>query len=1229
MADATVTSTVPRPRKNRWLRISAWVFGALLILLLVAYFVGTSSAFFKGVILPKASAALNAKVTISDASLSPFHSVILRNLKIETTGSEPLVSAPEVRLRYSLMDIIRGTIHVEEITVASPTVVLVTNPDKTSNLDPILKNQQQKPAETPSKPSKPAQLDIKSIAVTDATIRQVKLYAGNYQDLTEISHANLNISNVKNGQPGKLSLAADILMRNNPPPPATNGSVQAKLDGSYDFALTPDLKPGSIQGNTRLAVTRAEGALAQAASFGASLTCDVTPTEIKQVALRFQKGDTRLGELLVTGPFDMDKSEGKLTIALANVDKNLLNLAGASSGLDFGPTTINSTNLLQLTKAGNAITASGQFNLNQLQIMRTNQTTPPLDLSTRYDVSVDLASSNAVLRVMNLTGAQKGNQFLRGELSSPMTVSWGNTANAVGDSTLNITVTNFDLADWKPFLGQVAPAGKVGARLQLLSQQAGKKLGFDLNSEVANLTAGSGSNQITQATVTFTLHGQATDLKQFSIPDYKFTLARQNQLLLTATGSCNYDQGSQAADVQLTSQFMLARLLQVLPRNDMNVSSGTAELKLHITQKAQPAAAQAPGSLPAATRDIVGSFALSDLNGKIGSNVFRSFGTTADLDLGLTPRLVQIRKLSGKLTEGTNSGGMFDLSGTYDLTNSATRLTAKLADFNQNGLRAFLEPMLGDKKLVSVALNANAAVQYDPQAASTVKGALQMTNLVVNDPKGQFPAKPLEARMLLDVALNKQVADVRQFQLALTPTARAANQVNLTAHLDMSDTNALQGNIKAAADTLDLTSYYDLFGEQKAAATPSPAAGTKPTSPAPATPSTESQAPTNRLPFRNFVADATVGRLYLREVDVANFQLTTKIDGGHVVVNPFKLALNGAPMDSTVDVDLGVPGYKYDVGFNAQAIPLAPLVNTFEPDRKGVLSGTLTGQAKISGVGTGGTNLQKTLAGSFDLSSTNLNLVVDNIPNDSVSTRLLKVLVNAISIVPDIAKNPVAGASSLVQGFTRSGGGGNTNSAGGGVLKKSPIDAIVLHGTMGSGTIALQQAMIQSPAFRAEASGGTVTLAPILTNSTVKLPVAVSLERSVAQSLNLAGNTPTNAPYTRLPDFLAMKGTLGEPKTDINELALGSAVLQGVGGRAGQIGNLLQGAQGLLGGRSSTNTTGTNQSGSKLGDLLHGLEGALGGKSAGTNAPSTSTNKATTNQSPVNSLLDLLGPKKK
>ena len=65
-----------------------------------------------------------------------------------------------------------------------------------------------------------------------------------------------------------------------------------------------------------------------------------------------------------------------------------------------------------------------------------------------------------------------------------------------------------------------------------------------------------------------------------------------------------------------------------------------------------------------------------------------------------------------------------------------------------------------------------------------------------------------------------------------------------------------------------------------------------------------------------------------------------------------------------------------------------PLANSFQPERKGQLAGAFSAQAKISGAGTTGASLQKSLAGQSDVGSTSLNLSVVNSRNP-----LIKLLV--------------------------------------------------------------------------------------------------------------------------------------------------------------------------------------------------------------------------------------------
>jgi hypothetical protein len=534
---------------------------------------------------------------------------------------------------------------------------------------------------------------------------------------------------------------------------------------------------------------------------------------------------------------------------------------------------------------------------------------------------------------------------------------------------------------------------------------------------------------------------------------------------------------------------------------------------------------------------------------------------------------IEIRKAAGQLREGQNAGGMFEVNGNYNLTSKAGQIALKLVDVNQNGLRPFLESALGDKKLVSVSLNTTASVNLEANGDAAIKADAKVANLVVDDPTGALPSTPLEARVQVDTSVAKSLAQIQQCQLTLTPTERAKNELGLTGTVDFSKSNAITGTLKLAAESLDVTRYYDLFAAKPTteagkpdAKKPAPA----PQAPAPAPADKEPDAV--KLPFQNFTFDASIGRFYLHEVDIEKLQTTVKLEGGHAVVKPCQLTLNGAPVNATVDLDLGVPGYKYDVAFNANAVPLAPLVNSFVPDRKGQVGGTTTATAQIKGAGVTGESLQKNLTGAFGFMSTNMNLSIANVRSPVINS-----ILNVIIGLPELIRNPLATAGNLVKGLTGTG----QQSGWADQLTAAPIDVMLANGKAGAGKVTLDQAEVRSAAFQVLANGD-ITLAPIRDNSKLNIPVNVLLSRDMGDKIGLVNaNTPTNAIYVPMPQFLTMKGTLGKPDTDISKTALvvlaakaGGGVAKGIGGATGEkVGGVLDAVGGLLGGgKTATNT---------------------------------------------------------
>ena len=1163
------TNTNSRPAR-RWVRWTGIILGGLVVLLLVAYFVGTSEWAFKSVILPKVSQGMNAQVTVEGASISPFSSVLLRGLKVQTVGTEPLVTAQEVRARYSLMDIIKGRINVSQVEIKSPVVNLMTYPDGTSNLDPFTKQPKDaKPKSEPksSAPGAPPQLHLQNFTLTDATIRKIDQRKDGTRQTMVVTVPSMTLNNLGNDQVAKLVLAASLRLDQGLNS-TSNGVIAATIGGQFDLALDAALQPKTVKGQTKLDVTEAQGVFQQAAALGVTLNADLTPTELKDVSVRIAQGGKNLGALTVSGPMDAQKREGKLAVVLSQIDRQLLNLAGAASGLDFNQTTISATNLIELTQGGHMVAVNGTVLVGSFSVTQQGQTTPALDLRTGYSITLDQSNQTALVQAFTLSGGQGGAEFLRGTLAKPMRLELGKASGAVDESAFDLVITNFNLADWRAFAGTNVnlTSGKLGVNLQLVSQQAGKKLSLNLATQLRELTAAAGSNRIENADITFATRGTVSDFSAVNLESFRAELLRGGRSALLANGAVQYNTKSQDADVQVNLETSLPEVTALVSAPGLSVSAGTVKFAGRVVQKNTT---PQQTNNPVLDRSVTGKLNLDGFTGVLQSNRFDRFVTAVDLDVATHGDAVDIRKCAGRLEQAGQAGGAFEVAGQYNLATKVGNITAKLVELNQNALKSFLAAALGDKQLESVVINSTTTAKLDGPTDFAVKTEFHLANLVVNDPSGAVPRTPLGVDVVADVAMTKQVIELRTVQLALAKTERAPNSLNVAGRVDLSKSNAITGNVKLTSDGLDVTPYYELFAK-KSAATSAPG-DTKPTPEVKPQTGPEVEPEPMKLPVSQFTFEANIAKFFLREVAVSNLITKTVIENGRVNVNPFSLTLNGGAVNLTALVNLAVRGYEYDVTAKLDRVPVEPLVNTFAPDKRGQVKGDLLTSAQIKGAGITGAGLQKNLTGAVSFSLTNANVQI------SQSKRLHQILV------------PIGAVLRVPQ------------------LSESPLTWVDARTTMGQGTVMVQGVTAESSVFRAGLAG-TISLADVLTNSTLnKLPVDLELRRNVSDAARLTPpGTATNVEFVALPKFVSLAGTVGKPKTDIDKVAVTRLLAGAVGNYlGGDAGKLLRGL-GNLGGATtttSTNATGTNASGNARPGLGNLLEKPARTNAATTNAP--------------------------
>lgn len=1116
--------TLSRPiKRRRWPRRLTFAGGGLVVFLVLACFVATSSAFIKGVILPRVGRAMNAEISVADISLSPFSQVALRRLAVKTTGSEPLVQAEEVRVRYSLWSILGGNIKVDEVTLQSPVIQIVENADGTSNLDPLLKEDETKAAE-PSRPSAPLQLALKNFALKNATARVIRNLKDGGREVAEISNLNVTLDQLMNGQSGKLNLAADMQLSQN----ANKDSLQAKGSGALDFALGADLMPLSIKGKVTHEIVKAEGAFRDLNGNRTVLDCDVTSAEIKGLSISFLRADRLLGALRIRGPFDLAKREGQLQAEVQSIDRHVLNLVGAARGWDFGNSTINATNLIELSQQGTILSASGQLTGRQLGITAEKQTTPPIDLNFDYQVNVDLNDQSALVQKLNLSGRQGQSEILRAALDRPMNLTWGGKQPGFKESTLDLTVNQLNLADWRAFAGEPAPSGKLDVQLKLLAQQDGKRIQADLNAAIRELSARFSSNRIDRIDTRLQLTARIDNFESVHLDKYTFELGQPNRPLLSAGGSATR-LATGDLSLQTALDVALPGLLQQISVPELAATAGAVKFTGLFSQKGRQLNAS-------------GNLVLSDFSGRYGGWQLQNFQTTFDFDVEMKERIAQIRRLALATRQGPASGGSLDLAGKYDLAKDAGEFTFNAVDLNQNTLGTFLAPALAPNKLVSVSLNGKGSASYDPRGESAIKAAFKLANLVVQDPQNKLPGSPLSAELQIDGGLRQQLLTLRQFVVKLSPTERAKNELQLAGKVDLAKANATPSEITLRAESLDVTPYYDLFAAKSEPATKEPAKQAPARKPSPSQPPTEPEPVA--LSIQQLTFDAKVDRLFLREIAVSNFVANAKVSAGRVMLTPLELSLNGAPVSANADLNLGVKGWTYDVSASLDKVPLEPIADSFSPGTRGQYQGLILANMQVKGAGVTGKSLQKSLGGRFSYAYTNANIQLVG-----RKTRLLLFPIATLLRVEDIMK--------------------------------SPLNWLHAQGELGNARIKLSRFSVQSEAFEAHTQG-EIPIADVLMQSPVNLPVEFSLRRSLAQKSGLMPlNAPPDAPYVALPRFVTVKGTLAEPKSDLNELALGGLLLKsgvGIAEKLGvdvgdKAGGILKGVGNLLTGQGQTTNT--------------------------------------------------------
>jgi hypothetical protein len=491
-----------------------------------------------------------------------------------------------------------------------------------------------------------------------------------------------------------------------------------------------------------------------------------------------------------------------------------------------------------------------------------------------------------------------------------------------------------------------------------------------------------------------------------------------------------------------------------------------------------------------------------------------------DFQLARDENILVLRQLLTRASRDQQPAGTISLEGNYSPKTQTGQLHLKVAAVNERLLAPLLDAALAPRRLASASFDATAALQLRQPREGSLEADLTLSRFALSAP-GAPATSPLGATARFSATSSGDVHQIKRLVLNLAPGAPPPNEVELTGLLDVRADKPDPSRLTLKAATLDLTPWWDALAPAPPAAAPA--------SPPTAAPPRNDPAPL-RPPVQQFVLDARVDRLTARQLVLSNLVLGARLSEGLLAVKPFEATLNGAPVRALLDANLGVPGWLYNVDLALDRVPLRPLVESFAPAGTPAAAGELTLNGEIKGAGFSDDSLRSKLNGRLNLALTNAAVPLAQGWKQGVLE-----IVATLLRVPELAGAPVAWASGAL--------------------------------SLGGGQVDLSTVQLGTEAMIAGLSG-RIPLAPVLTNSPLDLPVTLQLRRSLAQRAKLTVGGDPATPFAPLPDFLRVKGTLGQPRADINKLALGGVLLQSLGGLPAvggeKTGAILQGIGGLL-----------------------------------------------------------------
>ncbi len=1156
--NSRLMADAPAPTPQK--KKSKWPFllGGVAALLVAGWLFVSSGFFLRTFVLPKAGEALGGELQAGEAGWSPLSSVRLAKLRFVPSGqTEPLFTAAELNVEHDLFAIIGGTIQLSKVSLAKPVICLAKGADGKANYDAVIA---QLNAPTGDTSAGPAQVNIANITVSGADFSMTTTTAGGQPETLAVQLPELTIDRLANGQPTQVKLTTALQST------APSGqTIGATGEFSGTIQLGADLVPGQTTAGLQLAFSTGTGSFGQLN--GSQLTAGIEAAlpDVQTLTLKIQRGDAVLADATLSGRFDPATLDSDLNIAAAFQDGEWsLPIPGLEPARLQVGTTAKLDASVQLNDSGNTITASGKLTGSDTSLLANLDPAKPATVKKTDGLRLEMEFDAGVKLDEQTVQLNKLSLTTAKGEAKPLTATLAKPMTlALGDTAAtgsdSVLAIQIDRLDLADWPSFVGQYASAG-----------------IADGTLNLTVSNGGRSFAvslDSTVeNLTIAGAdpklaGTNLEMAvngKLEDWQ-KLAADKLHVAIGRGTeawASFDGSAKGTIEEFTAtgegQINFGQVAGLFPVSGLKANAGSVDYSVTLGQA---------GSTSAITTKAT----VSCFDGSYDDWTFSKWDIGVDGEAKLDEKTLTIQQAKLAFSQQAKPQGELRVTGSLPLGQADGKLELTATGILAGLLNTVAQPWLAPVEVTQSQAQTKATVLLGADGSIALESTGALGQLMLTEGDKPLLAKPTTIGLALKTKLSGDDIALNQTEITLPKSDRGSNKLSATGKLSAPADKDISGSLKLSSDAVDLDSVIGLLPKNEAAATEgdfvNDLAG---------------------LPdaFAGLALDLQLQltKAFWDHISIAKVDISGKASGKVIDLPKVQFELNGMPVTGSLRIDKKnpKPTYAFEVQLKDQLAQ--PLVAAIDPEVKESIAGKVTVLAKLDSSGESQGEFWANLKGTAEFKFTDGDL--------RVFSDTTKILLTPVAILLRLPE-----------------------------MLNSPIDSMHAKLKIENESIQLETCEVKGSMFVASATGA-IALDETLEASALDLPVQLSVRRDVADKAGLIPKgTPLSAKFVKLPEFVKVGGTIGEPKTKTNKLAIVGLLGQSAAGLPGTIenkaGGLLENAANLLDGEfigtdaKDALTNGGN-------NLFNNLNSLIGGEK-------DDKKKDAGKQKPVNPL-NLFGP---